>query len=73
MLISKVHINGQYDPFICQIEAIGKGPEVIANPTNIEWGHIPVLENLTKQIQLTNTALIPATFHCVFIKVTFLE
>lgn len=70
---AKVHITGQYEPFICQIDAIGKGPEVIANPTQIEWGHIPVLENIPKQIELTNTALIPATFCCQFLKVCFIR
>ena len=64
----KVHITGLFKSFDCQIEAFGKGPEVMALPKKIDWGHIPVLQNLTKQIQLTNLSLIEATFSCKFQK-----
>ena len=41
---AKVHITGQYDPYICKIEAIGKGPEVHFEPAN----HRPIILHLVR-------------------------
>ena len=42
----------------------GEGPVVHASTLDIDFGAIPVLEDVTKEINLSNESLIPAEFYC---------
>ena len=45
-----------------QVTCIGEGPVVHVTPLNLEWGQVPVLNDIPKVVHLSNESLIPAKF-----------
>jgi hydrocephalus-inducing protein len=54
-------------PLSVAIGCIGEGAVVSVSPASINLGKIPVLQQCSRDITLTNESLIPATYHCTLL------
>ncbi|XP_066050989.1 hydrocephalus-inducing protein homolog [Chamaea fasciata] len=59
---AEVAIFGRGSPLEIHLECIGHGPIVYVYPSKINFGSIPVLQDSSKNLYLSNQSDIPATF-----------
>ena len=60
--------GSQQQPLQIQIHALGEGPVIHLGAQEMNYGMIPVLEDSTRILTLSNESLIPAQFHCEMVK-----
>ena len=56
----------EIDPYeqAVQVQCVGEGPVIHVTPTEIDYGTIPVLTDVSRLVRLSNESLIPAQFSC---------
>ncbi|XP_016051807.1 PREDICTED: hydrocephalus-inducing protein homolog [Miniopterus natalensis] len=58
-----ISIFGSQDPpVVCHLRSIGEGPVIYVYPTQIDFGNIYVLKELSRTVSLSNQSLIPGLF-----------
>ena len=51
----------------CTIICNSHGPLLSVDPAMLDWGKIPLLEEATKELTLTNLTSVPAKFSAVIV------
>ncbi|KAL8270019.1 hypothetical protein Esti_006052 [Eimeria stiedai] len=60
----RVIIAGLETPFELQLYACASGPKLKVEPKELQWGKISCLDEVRRQLEVTNVSPIPATFRC---------
>ncbi|KAL8443893.1 hypothetical protein Emed_006517 [Eimeria media] len=60
----RVIISGLETPFDLQLYACASGPKLKVDPKELQWGKISCLDEVSRQLEVTNVSPIPATFRC---------